>query len=137
MRYAYVKDGKVVEGPRGLPKSWGNTSGFNLMSDAELAQIGWLPWRLVEVSSPGPDWAATTSTIEIKATEIVETQAYRQKTQAEKDAENALRIESNRQARAVAYREEADPLFFKAERGEISRDEWLAKVEEIRSRYPT
>lgn len=137
MRYAYVKDGKVVEGPRGLPKSWGNTSGFNLMSDVELAKIGWFPWRLIEVSSPGPDWAATTSTVEIKSTEIVETQAYRQKTQAEKDAENASRIESNKQARAAAYREEADPLFFKAERGEISRDEWLAKVEEIRSRYPT
>lgn len=137
MRYAYVKDGKVVEGPRGLPKSWGNTSGFNLMSDAELAEIGWLPWRLVEVSSPGPDWAATTSIIEIKATEIVETQAYRQKTQAEKDAENASRIESNKQARASAYREEADPLFFKAERGEATREEWLAKIEEIRNRYPT
>ena len=137
MRYAYVKDGKVVEGPRGLPKSWGNTSGFNLMSDAELAKIGWLPWRLVEVSSPGPDWTATYSTVEIKANEIVETQTYRLKTQEEKDAEIQSRIESHRLARSYAFKEEADPLFFKADRGEISRDEWLAKVEEIRSRYPT
>lgn len=137
MRYAYVKNGKIVEGPKGLPKSWGNTSGFNLMSDAELAQFGWFPWRLVEVSSPGPDWIATNSIVEIKATEIVETQAYRQKTQSEKTAEDASRIESNKQARAAAYREEADPLFFKTERGEATREEWLAKVEEIRSRYPT
>jgi hypothetical protein len=137
MRYAYVKDGKIVEGPMGLPRAWGNTSGFNLMSDAELAQVGWFPWRLIEVPSPGVDWVATTSTIEIKTNEVVETQVYREKTQAEKDAEIQARLESNRQSRAYAYREEADPLFFKSERGEATREEWLAKVEEIRNRYPT
>jgi hypothetical protein len=137
MRYAYVKDGKIVEGPKSLPKSWGNTSGFNLMSDAELAQFGWFPWRLVEVASPGADWTSIPSTVEITPTEIVETQAYRPKTQAEKDAEAFQQQESNKQARAQAYREESDPLFFKADRGEATREEWLAKVEEIRSRYPT
>jgi hypothetical protein len=136
MRYAYVKDGKIVEGPKGLPKSWGNTSGFNLMSDAELAQFGWLPWRLIEVSSPGSDWTADASQVEIKATEITETQTYRLKTQSEKDEEIRQQQESNKQARSQAYREESDPLFFKAERGETTREEWLAKVEEIRSRYP-
>jgi hypothetical protein len=38
--------------------------------------------------------------------------------------------------RAEAYRAEADPLFFKAQRGEATMDEWLAKVAEIKSRYP-
>jgi hypothetical protein len=38
--------------------------------------------------------------------------------------------------RAVAYTAEADPLFFKAQRGEATLDEWSAKVEEIRTRYP-
>ena len=137
MRYAYVKDGKIVEGPKSLPKSWGNTSGFNLMSDAELAQFGWFPWRLIEVASPGADWVADAPRIEIKPTEITETQTYRLKTQAEKDEEVRQRVEGNKQARAAAYREESDPLFFKAERGEATREEWLAKVEEIRNRYPT
>lgn len=137
MRYAYVQDGKIVEGPKGLPKSWGNTSGFNLLSDPELAELGWFPWRLIEVQSPGPDWVQTNSTIAINPTEITETQTYRLKTQAEKDAEEQSRIESNRQSRAQAYRQESDPLFFKAERGESTREEWLAKVEEIRNRYPT
>ena len=38
--------------------------------------------------------------------------------------------------RAAAYAAEADPLFFKAQRGEVSMDDWTAKVEEIRARYP-
>jgi hypothetical protein len=41
------------------------------------------------------------------------------------------------QLRAQAYREEADPLFFKAQRGEATTEEWLAKVEEIRARFPS
>jgi hypothetical protein len=137
MKYAYVKDGKIVEGPKSLPKVWGNTSGFNLMSDAELAKIGWLPWRFVEISSPGDDWTLTSSVVEIKPTEIVETQAYRLITQSEKDDKIRQQREDNKEARNRAFREESDPLFFKAERGEATREEWLAKIEEIRGRYPT
>jgi hypothetical protein len=39
-------------------------------------------------------------------------------------------------ARAAAYTQEADPLFFKAERGEGTKSEWEAKVQEIRDRFP-
>ena len=38
--------------------------------------------------------------------------------------------------RASAYQQEADPLFFKYQRGEGSEEEWLDKIEEIRERYP-
>lgn len=38
--------------------------------------------------------------------------------------------------RQLAYTQEADPLFFKVQRGEATHEEWLAKVEEIRSRFP-
>ena len=38
--------------------------------------------------------------------------------------------------RATAYTTEADPLFFKAQRGEATMEEWEAKVADIRSRYP-
>ena len=41
--------------------------------------------------------------------------------------------ERNRQA---AYITEADPLFFKAQRGEATMEEWQAKVAEIKARYP-
>lgn len=39
-------------------------------------------------------------------------------------------------ARAEAYRLEADPLFFKAPRGEATEAEWLAKIAEIKARFP-
>ena len=39
-------------------------------------------------------------------------------------------------SRRDAYREEADPLFFSSQRGEATEAEWLAKVEEIRGRFP-
>lgn len=39
-------------------------------------------------------------------------------------------------ARATAYAKEADPLFFKAQRGEVTLQDWLSKVEEIKARYP-
>ena len=41
-----------------------------------------------------------------------------------------------KQSRAAAYRSEADPLFFKAQRGEATTDEWTAKVAEIKARFP-
>jgi len=38
--------------------------------------------------------------------------------------------------RRAAYEQEADPLFFRAQRGEIPEQEWLDKVAEIKARYP-
>jgi len=57
------------------------------------------------------------------------------KTQAEVDEEaHARAIEECRLKRFMAYRDEADPLFFKWQRGESTQEEWLAKIEEIRER---
>jgi len=39
-------------------------------------------------------------------------------------------------SRQQAYTTESDPLFFKAERGEIDKQVWLDKVEEIKARFP-
>jgi len=41
-----------------------------------------------------------------------------------------------KQKREAAYKAEADPLFFKAQRGEANVQEWAAKVSEIRVRFP-
>ena len=38
--------------------------------------------------------------------------------------------------RSAAYRNESDPLFFKYQAGEVTKEEWLAKREEIKDRYP-
>jgi len=45
-------------------------------------------------------------------------------------------LEQQQASRAAAYRAEADPLYFKAQRGEATEAEWLAKVAEIKARFP-
>lgn len=38
--------------------------------------------------------------------------------------------------RRADYAAEADPMFFKAQRGEATQQQWLDKVAEIKARYP-
>ena len=38
--------------------------------------------------------------------------------------------------RHTAYVAESDPIFFKYQREEATKEEWLAKIEEIKARYP-
>jgi hypothetical protein len=64
------------------------------------------------------------------AEEIQEREAY------ERDVLPGLLLEQAKQQRASAYRNEADPLFFQAQRGEATIEEWQLKVAEIRSLYP-
>lgn len=52
---------------------------------------------------------------------------------AQRQAERAAQIQAQR---AEAYRTESDPLFFKAQRGEATQQQWLDKVAEIKARYP-
>lgn len=49
-----------------------------------------------------------------------------------KDRHNA----SMKQSREAAYKAESDSLFFKAQRGEATIQEWQAKVSEIKARFP-
>ena len=48
-------------------------------------------------------------------------------------AKKAAEAEANRKA---AYIAEADPLFFKYQRGETTEQEWLDKIAEIKARFP-
>ena len=38
--------------------------------------------------------------------------------------------------RLEAMRNEADPIFFKYQRGEATKEEWVAKIDDIRKRFP-
>lgn len=40
-----------------------------------------------------------------------------------------------KELRKTAYINEADPLFFKAQRGECTQQDWLDKIAEIKARY--
>lgn len=44
--------------------------------------------------------------------------------------------DAQKKRRAEAYSAEADPLFFKAQRGEVTTADWEAKVAEIKARFP-
>jgi len=44
--------------------------------------------------------------------------------------------EATKRIRGLYLQEEADPLFFKYQRGEITEKVWLDKVQEIRDRFP-
>ena len=45
-------------------------------------------------------------------------------------------LEQQQALRAIAYRAEADPLFFQAQRGKATQQQWLDKIAEIEARYP-
>lgn len=72
----------------------------------------------------------------IDATTVARAYPVIDKTQAEIDDDTAHRLMQTKAQREAAYREESDPLFFKAQRGEATMDMWLLKVNEIKARYP-
>ena len=45
-------------------------------------------------------------------------------------------VEQVEAQRRQAFQQEADPLFFKWQRGEATEQEWLDKVQQTRERYP-
>lgn len=47
-----------------------------------------------------------------------------------------LTLKQQRALRFSAYSQEADSLFFKYQAGEVFKEEWILKREEIRAKYP-
>lgn len=66
-------------------------------------------------------WTQAWNIIELTAEEL-----------AQREAKRLATLEGER---AYAYRTESDPLFFKAQRGEATMQEWLDKVAEIKARF--
>jgi hypothetical protein len=58
------------------------------------------------------------------------------KAQLAVQAEAQWKIDNAAQLRQAAYISESDPLFFKAQRGEGTMEEWQSKVNEIKIRFP-
>lgn len=84
-----------------------------VLAEAEYAESGWV----VLPDHVGPKWLYNGTTFSAPPPYI-----------PPKDVQSA--------ARAEAYRIEADPLFFMSQRGEATEAEWLAKIEEIKARFP-
>jgi hypothetical protein len=96
MNYCFIENNVIVEGPRGLPRSWRNISGLDQMSDASLRELGWLPVRLVEGDVQDKFEG---SIFAIMPYEVIETKLWRAYTAdelAEIDAQKAQEIRSER-----------------------------------------
>ena len=78
--------------------------------------------------------------IQLKADEKIEGAYIVKKTEKEQyDAGLISKEEYNAyidRLREAAYRQEADPLGMQVMRGEVEKTEWLAKIAEIKQRYP-
>lgn len=48
MLYCLFENGAIAEGPCSLPRAWRHVSGLDLMPDADLATLGWLPVTVQE-----------------------------------------------------------------------------------------
>lgn len=84
---------------------------------------------------PGAQWSIPADSTD--ATSVIWHDGAKPVTQAELDAAMALPdLALIATQRAIAYASEADPLFFAAQRGEATMEQWRAKIDEIRKRYP-
>ena len=61
---------------------------------------------------------------------------YQEVLDAWEEVEATIHNQKMERLRQEAYRNESDPLFFKYQRGDATREEWLDKIEEIKQRYP-
>ena len=84
---------------------------------------------------PGAEWILRGDTLEwLDANQTQPSDAEIEAEVARLTALEPARIATEN--RRAAYITEADPLFFKAQRGEATMDEWQAKVQEIKARFP-
>jgi len=84
---------------------------------------------------PGAEWVLRGDDLEwLDATQSQPSDAEIEAEVARLTALEPVRIATEN--RRAAYISEADPLFFKAQRGEATMEDWQAKVAEIKERFP-
>jgi len=131
MIYAYKDDGKWIIASL-MPRFRG-IGGWHTLTDAERAKHGWYP--CVEVNANYNPTTQVRSAPSFTFADGVVTAVYTIWDKPESQIFSEALIET-RNNRAEAYAAEADPLFFKYQRGEGSEQDWLDKIEEIRERFP-
>jgi hypothetical protein len=52
------------------------------------------------------------------------------------DVESQIAREQVEKARAIAYRETSDPIFFEYQRGDATEAEWLSAVQAVKTAHP-
>lgn len=106
MRYVYVRNNQVIDGPRMLPLVWENISNFNVLDDVTLKSYGWYPHRFVP-ATVNETVVITGSTFSIEEDEVVEYQTVRAKTESEIAADTEQKWVNIKSQRAI-YLAESD-----------------------------
>jgi len=131
MRYAHIVDNKIIEGPRLLPTSWINMSGFNLLPDDQLKTYGWLPWHLNQVEL-NLNEIHDNSIITIEQDRVLETQTKRQKTTEEISQEQSAKADTIRGERNQLL-QDTDWIIIKSMETTVSDiDDWKAYRQQLR-----
>jgi hypothetical protein len=137
--FAKIIDNQVVKYPyyfSDLVKDNPNTSFPAVMSDAIYAEFDVYPVKKVTPPSIDHTKNLTEELPNFIEGEWTQVWVVTDASQEEVAARKANLIAEAEYNRSEAYRAESDPLFFKAQRNEATIEEWLAKVNEIKSRYP-
>jgi hypothetical protein len=131
MIYAYKDSGKWTIASL-MPRFKG-VGGWHKLTDAERAKHGWYP--CVEVNANYNPITQIRSPAEFVLADGIVTATYTIWDKPESQIFNEALTEARR-CRAEAYTAEADPLFFKYQAGESTREEWEQCRQNIRKRYP-
>lgn len=138
--HALIENGVVEKYPYSignLRKDNPNTSFPRRPSDEMLAE--WSVYVVARADRPEVDpitQSLTEDTPVFVGGQWVQTWVVADATAEEIQQRKEQQLEDARNQRAAAYTQEADPLFFKAQRGEVELATWEAKVQEIRNRFP-
>lgn len=119
------RDNPNTSFPKSIPDETLAEYGVYPVADLEAPSIDVATQKLVQDTEPSlvdGQWQIGWSVVNLTAEEI-----------AQKVAAAKAIQEAKRQA---AYASESDPIFFMAQRGEATVEEWTAKVAEIKARYP-
>lgn len=137
--YILVKNGQVEKYPYSigqLKQDNPQTSFPASMPDTLLAEWGVFP--VIPAEYPQVDY---TKNVVEETPNLLNGVWYQDYTVVNASAEELAQRKADlnaqtQQNRIEAYRNESDPIFFKWQRGEATKEEWLSKVAEIKARYP-
>lgn len=131
MLLALVKDDELVKYPYTIGEFQQNNPNVSLpdvLDNATLNAFGL--FRVIKTTPPDQTFENVVSE---GVPELKDGKWYQTWTSVDRtDDEVSAILKSNKEA---AYREESDALFFKWQRGEATKEEWLNKVNEIKQRY--
>jgi hypothetical protein len=139
--FVKVVDGVVdvfPYGPDVLRRENPQTSFPDVLSNETLADWGVFPVTPMEIPDGFDNVNQNATTVNPELIDGVWYQKWLvEAASPEQAARRTLDLAQNaKSSRENAYRTEADPLFFKSQRGEATIAEWQALVAEIKARFP-